>query len=116
MAMQGVYQSRASAGLQALPQGYMEAATAPGRNLAAGISSFGESMGKAIEAYQKGKAQNEYLDKEFELLQEDLDEITGTSGADSGDVEGWGAAFGESYQEDLAKDIAKFSEMGLSQK
>ena len=116
MAMQGVYQSRASAGLQSLPAGYMEAATAPGRHLAAGISKFGESMGEAIESYKKGKAQSEYLDKEFELLQEDLDEITGASGAGSGDVEGWGAAFDESYQQNLAKDIAKFSEMGLSQK
>ena len=31
-----------------LPPGYMEAATAPGRNLAMGIASMGQNIGKAI--------------------------------------------------------------------
>lgn len=113
MAMQGVYQSRASAGLQALPQGYMEAATAPGRHLAAGISSFGESMGEAIEAYKKGKAQHEYLNEEFEGLQEHLDDAEMGSEFDGGEGQ---TSFSASYPDDLAKDIAKFGEMGLSQK
>ena len=45
-----------------LPAGYMEAATAPGRNIAAGISSFGQSIGSAIEQYQKNKADGEEAD------------------------------------------------------
>jgi hypothetical protein len=37
----------------------MEAATAPGRNLAAGISQLGAGIGQAIQRYQDNKAQNE---------------------------------------------------------
>lgn len=35
-----------------LPPDYMEAATAPGRNLAAGITSFGEDVGDAIKQHK----------------------------------------------------------------
>jgi hypothetical protein len=42
-----------------LPPGYMEAATAPGRNLAAGIAQLGAGIGQAIQRYQDNKAQNE---------------------------------------------------------
>jgi len=37
----------------------MEAATAPGRNLAAGIAQLGAGIGQAIQRYQDNKAQNE---------------------------------------------------------
>jgi len=42
-----------------LPPGYMEAATAPGRNLAAGIAQLGAGIGQAIQRYRDNKAQNE---------------------------------------------------------
>jgi len=52
----------------ALPPGYMEAATAPGRNLAAGIAQFGAGIGQAIQRYQDNKAQNEAATQTFETL------------------------------------------------
>lgn len=51
-----------------LPPGYMEAATAPGRNLAAGIAQFGAGIGQAIQRYQDNKAQNEAAIQTFETL------------------------------------------------
>lgn len=51
-----------------LPPGYMEAATAPGRNLAAGIAQFGAGIGQAIQRYQDNKAQNEAATQTFETL------------------------------------------------
>lgn len=38
-----------------LPPGFMEAATAPGRNLAAGVSALGQGVGKAIEKFKADK-------------------------------------------------------------
>lgn len=49
-----------------LPPGYMEAATAPGRNIAAGIAQFGAGLGRAIEQYQKNKDENDYLNAKIE--------------------------------------------------
>jgi len=46
----------------------MEAATAPGRNLAAGIAQFGAGIGQAIQRYQDNKAQNEAAIQTFETL------------------------------------------------
>jgi len=51
-----------------LPPGYMEAATAPGRNLAAGIAQLGAGIGQAIQRYQDNKAQNEAATQTFETL------------------------------------------------
>lgn len=51
-----------------LPPGYMEAATAPGRNLAAGIAQLGAGIGQAIQRYQTNKAENEAATQTFETL------------------------------------------------
>ena len=51
-----------------LPPGYMEAATAPGRNLAMGIASMGQNIGKAIEQYRTKKADTEAADQTRDTL------------------------------------------------
>jgi len=51
-----------------LPPGYMEAATAPGRNLAMGIAAMGQGLGKAIEQYRTKKAETEAADQSRETL------------------------------------------------
>ena len=48
---------------QGLPQGYMQAATDPGRNIAAGINSFGDSMTAALERYAQKKDESDYTDQ-----------------------------------------------------
>jgi hypothetical protein len=45
-----------------LPQGYMEAATAPGRNIAAGISQLGKGIGARIKRQRELKKDDEYFD------------------------------------------------------
>lgn len=51
-----------------LPPGYMEAATAPGRNMAAGIQQLGAGIGQALERYQQGRQESEYLNQRLESL------------------------------------------------
>ena len=51
-----------------LPPGYMEAATAPGRNLAMGIASMGQNIGKAIEQYRTKKADTEAATQSWETV------------------------------------------------
>ena len=51
-----------------LPPGYMEAATAPGRNLAMGIASMGQNIGKAIEQYRTKKADTESATQSWETV------------------------------------------------
>lgn len=51
-----------------LPPGYMEAATAPGRNLAAGIAQLGAGIGQALQRYQQGRQESEYLNQRLESL------------------------------------------------
>lgn len=51
-----------------LPPGYMEAATAPGRYLAQGISSIGANIGQALERYGQAKAESQYLEQRLESL------------------------------------------------
>ena len=46
-----------------LPPGYMEAATAPGRNLAMGITAIGQGLGKALERYTENKKAHEAADE-----------------------------------------------------
>ena len=60
------YTGRGDAG--PLPPGYMEAATAPGRNLAMGIAAMGQGLGKAIEQYRTKKAETEAADQSRETL------------------------------------------------
>jgi hypothetical protein len=45
-----------------LPQGYMEAATAPGRAYAAGIGKLGEGIGRRLERARERKKDDEYFD------------------------------------------------------
>ena len=49
-----------------LPQGYMEAATAPGRNLAAGIAAAGEGIGNAIANYRRNKDEDAFATAKLE--------------------------------------------------
>jgi len=51
-----------------LPPGYMEAATASGRNLAMGIASMGQNIGKAIEQYRTKKADTEAATQSWETV------------------------------------------------
>jgi len=51
-----------------LPPGYMEAATAPGRNLAMGIAAMGQGLGKAIEQYRTKKADTEAATQSWETV------------------------------------------------
>ena len=51
-----------------LPPGYMEAATAPGRNLAMGIAAMGQGLGKAIEQYRTKKAETEAATQSWETV------------------------------------------------
>ena len=51
-----------------LPPGYLEAATAPGRNLAMGIASMGQNIGKAIEQYRTKKADTEAATQSWETV------------------------------------------------
>jgi hypothetical protein len=60
------YTGRGDAG--PLPPGYMEAATAPGRNLAMGIAAMGQGLGKAIEQYRTKKAETEAADQSRDTL------------------------------------------------
>lgn len=52
----------------ALPPGFMEAATAPGRNLAAGIAQMGANLGRAIEQYRTKKAETEAATQSWETV------------------------------------------------
>lgn len=54
--------------VQALPPGYLEAATAPGRNLAMGIAAMGQGLGKAIEQYRTKKAETEAATQSWETV------------------------------------------------
>ncbi len=54
--------------VQTLPPGYLEAATAPGRNLAMGIAAMGQGLGKAIEQYRTKKAETEAADQSRDTL------------------------------------------------
>jgi|GEM_PF-3236056 len=51
-----------------LPPGYMEAATAPGRNIAAGIQQFAAGLGQTIQRYQANKAETEAATQTYETL------------------------------------------------
>ena len=50
----------------ALPQGYMEAATAPGRLLGQGIANLGQGIQSAIAQYQKNRNEEDYLNAKID--------------------------------------------------
>tara|TARA_Y100000588_G_scaffold9751_1_gene10866 strand:+ start:5586 stop:6986 length:1401 start_codon:yes stop_codon:yes gene_type:complete len=111
MAMQGVYRSKASPTLTALPPGLMGLYTQGAKSLAKGIEAAGEGIAGAIEKYKEGQAKREFNTKEFEALQEYADDIRmkgqyGSGGADS---------FPSDYTEEFAKTISKFNDMSTSQ-
>jgi hypothetical protein len=60
------YTGRGDAG--PLPPGYMEAATAPGRNLAMGIVAMGQGLGKALERYSENKKAHEAVDQSHDTV------------------------------------------------
>ena len=60
------YTGRGDAG--PLPPGYMEAATAPGRNLAMGIAAMGQGLGKALERYSENKKAHEAVDQSHDTV------------------------------------------------
>jgi len=115
MAMKGVYKTGASASLSALPAGYLQAATLPGKHIAKGIEKWGEEIGGAIEEYHKTKAESDFVNQEFTDLQKYLDDLTEPGGgAAPGD---WGAqAQGAAQNEEFAKDIATYMQGSLSQR
>lgn len=51
---------------QGIPAGYLEAATAPGRNIASGIASAGASIGAALEKYRDRKDQGDFAQQTIE--------------------------------------------------
>ena len=57
-------------GPAALPPGYMEAATAPGRYLAEGFASVGENIAAGLEKYRKNKEKREILTEKGEWVAE----------------------------------------------
>jgi hypothetical protein len=114
MAMQGVYKTGGSASLSALPAGYLQAATAPGKHIAKGIEKWGAEIGGAIEEYGKVQKESDFVDQEFTDLQKYLNDLTDPGGAAPGD---WGAqAQGAVNNADLAKDIATYKQGSLSQR
>jgi hypothetical protein len=68
MAEYGYSRPYSGLNVQPLPAGYMEAATAPGRNLAAGISQLGAGIGQALQRYQQGRQEADYLNQRLESL------------------------------------------------
>ena len=60
-------------GPAALPPGYMQAATAPGRYLAEGFASVGEDIAAGLEKYRKNKAELARAQADFENLAERVD-------------------------------------------
>ena len=60
-------------GPAALPPGYMEAATAPGRYLAEGFASVGENIAAGLEKYRKNKSELARAQADFENLIERVD-------------------------------------------
>lgn len=68
MAEYGYSRPYSGLNVQPLPPGYMEAATAPGRNLAAGISQLGAGIGQALQRYQQGRQEADYLNQRLESL------------------------------------------------
>jgi hypothetical protein len=53
---------------QVTPPGLMDAMTAPGRNIGAGIAGMGEGIADMIKRYQQTKAEREYATGKFEGL------------------------------------------------
>ena len=51
-----------------LPTGYMEAATAPGRNIGAGLAKFGSNVTDLVKEYSKNKAEDQYATSKIESL------------------------------------------------
>ena len=60
-------------GPAALPPGYMQAATAPGRYLAEGFASVGEDIAAGLEKYRKNKSELARAQADFENLAERVD-------------------------------------------
>lgn len=66
MATYGYSTPYTGARIQPLPPGYMEAATAPGRNIAAGIAAAGQNIGEGIKRYLQNREEENYLNAKID--------------------------------------------------
>ena len=91
-------------GPAALPPGYMQAATAPGRYLAEGFESFGNSISEGLEKYRKNKEKREILTEKGEFVaQQKMQDLASWVDEDPQ------RADTPEYEQKL-KDVQKFSE------
>lgn len=91
-------------GPAALPPGYMQAATAPGRYLAEGFESLGNSISEGLEKYRKNKEKREILTEKGEFVaQQKMQDLASWVDEDPQ------RADTPEYEQKL-KDVQKFSE------
>jgi len=91
-------------GPAALPPGYMQAATAPGRYLAEGFESLGSSVSEGLEKYRKNKEKREILTEKGEFVaQQKMQDLASWVDEDPQ------RADTPEYEQKL-KDVQKFSE------
>lgn len=91
-------------GPAALPPGYMQAATAPGRYLAEGFESLGNSISEGLEKYRKNKEKREILTEKGEFVaQQKMQDLASWVNEDPQ------RADTPEYEQKL-KDVQKFSE------
>lgn len=96
MAMQGAYRSQASAGLQGLPSGYLQAAMQQSKSIAAA----GDALSDAIKSYKQNKAEKEFYTGRIEGLEAYVNEMEGAP---------------QEVRDDLAKTIEAAGKGSLSQ-
>ncbi len=65
-----------------MPPGYMQAATAPGKYLAEGFASIGDSMAEGIAKYRKNKAETNMAQSNFENALSRMDAMYGEEPGD----------------------------------
>ena len=87
-----------------MPPGYMQAATAPGRYLAEGFESLGNSVSEGLEKYRKNKEKREILTEKGEFVaQQKMQDLASWVDEDPQ------RADTPEYEQKL-KDVQKFSE------
>jgi hypothetical protein len=96
MAMQGAYRSQASAGLQGLPSGYLQAAMQQSKS----IEAAGDALADAIKSYKQNKAEKEFYTGRIEGLESYVKEMDGAP---------------QEFRDGLAKDIEAAGKGSLSQ-
>jgi hypothetical protein len=86
-----------------LPAGYMEAATAPGRAIGAGIASMGAGIGRVLQTYMKNKEEDQYLTSKLESMLAPYAEQGPTPDGQTRDISVMSSVLGE-------KNVKKFVE------